>query len=158
MPGCRPIWRPPEATTTKVFDLVTFDGQAWDENSLYANLLPPDMCTMKKIPLGRLDEDMWAWSEEKNGMYSVRSAYQLLSLTNRVFEHLSKKNSWPSFDEANPLWKKLWKMSVPPKVRDFWWRVAHDFVPVRANMHKRHVENHATCLDCGARMRLSSMP
>jgi hypothetical protein len=34
---------------------------------------------VKRIPLGRRREDMWAWSAERHGMYTVRSSYHLLA-------------------------------------------------------------------------------
>ena len=46
-------------------------------------------------------------------------------------------------------WKKLWKLPIPPKVRNFWWRVIHKFVPCRGILKERHVEKIANCEDCG---------
>ena len=92
---------------------------------------------------------MWAWEGEKNGLYSVRSAYKLLAANERIAGLHNQQFACPSFDEADPVWCKIWKMAIPPKIKAFWWRVTHNFVPVRANLHRRHMEDHANCLDCG---------
>ena len=31
----------------------------------------------------------------------------------------------------------------------FWWRVSHDFIPCRENLHRRHLEPTGTCYFCG---------
>jgi hypothetical protein len=36
-----------------------------------------------------------------------------------------------SDESQNYVWKKLWRLPVPPKVRCFWWRVMKKFVPTR---------------------------
>ncbi|KAF8653152.1 hypothetical protein HU200_062598 [Digitaria exilis] len=47
-------------------------------------------------------------------------------------------------------WKRIWKLDVPPKVRVFWWRVIHEFLPAKHVLHKRHIELEAHCETCGA--------
>jgi hypothetical protein len=42
-------------------------------------------------------------------------------------------------------------MKVPPKVRVFWWRVIHNFLPTQANLHYRHMERFATYTFCGSK-------
>lgn len=42
-----------------------------------------------------------------------------------------------------------WKLEVPPKVRVFWWRVLHEFLPARHILWKRHIEPVANCEVCG---------
>lgn len=33
----------------------------------------------------------------------------------------------------------------------FWWRILHDYIPSRANLHRRHIDPISTCNTCGAR-------
>jgi hypothetical protein len=49
----------------------------------------------------------------------------------------------------DPHWLKLWRCKIPPKVRVFWWKVSHDFIPCRANLHRKHIEPIGTCELCG---------
>jgi hypothetical protein len=46
--------------------------------------------------------------------------------------------------------KILWKLEVPPKVKVFWWRVLHEFLPAKKILHKRHIERISNCDTCGA--------
>jgi hypothetical protein len=57
----------------------------------------------------------------------------------------------PSHSEASRdlRWKKLWKQKVPPKVRVFWWRVMHDFMPSRASLYRQYIDPIANCESCG---------
>lgn len=102
-----------------------------------------------RIPVGRSQDDFWAWSAEKHGQYSVRSAYRLLAAKdaqNRA--HAGPTSSISNIEES--VWKVLWKLAVPPKVRVFWWRVIHNYIPSRANLHHRHIEKLSYCEVCGA--------
>lgn len=79
-------------------------------------------------------------------MYTVKSAYKLLSENHRhaqVMDYVSSSNH-------QDYWKKVWKLKVPPKVRIFWWRVLHEFLPTQQIMHPRHIEQVPTCTECGA--------
>jgi len=61
-----------------VSDLLSVDGKNWDVEALENDLLHMDAQAVKRIPLGRGQDDFWAWSGERHGLYSVRSAYRLL--------------------------------------------------------------------------------
>lgn len=50
---------------------------------------------------------------------------------------------------SDRLWKVLWKLEIPPKVRVFWWRVLHEFLPARQILWRRHIEPVAFCEVCG---------
>ena len=47
-------------------------------------------------------------------------------------------------------WKSIWKLDVPPKVKVFWWRVIHDYLPARQVLHRRHIEPTVHCELWGA--------
>jgi len=46
-------------------------------------------------------------------------------------------------------WKKLWRTKVPPKARNFWWRVIKGFIPCHAVLKGRHIEKVGFCHECG---------
>jgi hypothetical protein len=126
-----------------VSDLLTTSGE-WNTEIIKTCFLPIDADAILRQPIGRNSQDFWAWNSEKTGVYSVRSAYKLL---------YNKKFGWnqnlaPGSSSVG-LWKMLWKLQVPPKVRVFWWRVANDFLPARQVLFKKHIEPVAFCEDCG---------
>ena len=44
---------------------------------------------------------------------------------------------------------KLWRLPIPPKVHNFWWRVINKFVPTRGVLCDRHIEKLNFCEACG---------
>ena len=66
------------------------------------------------------EHDFPIWHHSSSRLYMVKSCYDmLLSL-----------NGLPStgFSEA---WKRFWKLSLPPKVLDFVWRLSCNCFPLR---------------------------
>jgi hypothetical protein len=79
------------------------------------------------------------------GIYSVRSAYKLLY--KKKFEDTGDQA--PNSSSDGP-WKIIWRLPIPPKVKVFWWRVIHEFLPTRHILWKRHIEPVPFCEVCGA--------
>lgn len=97
------------------------------------------------MPKARGTHDFWAWSPEKCGVYSVKSAYCLMFNLRRDTNRMQLPSS--SGDNAC---KDVWKLKVPPKVRVFRWRVLHEFLPARQILWRRHIEPIAYCEVRGA--------
>jgi hypothetical protein len=150
VPSLKPIYRKKDAKAENVYDLISSDGNSWNVHALQQNLTPSDEKAVLKIPLGRLEEDLWAWSAEKHGMYTVKSAYKLLASHYRYTELAKSKVANSSCAENNPIWRKLWKLKVRPKIKSFWWRVINNYMPVQANLAKRHMKVQTVCQDCQA--------
>lgn len=71
-------------------------------------------------------------------------------MNSKADDHYRRNTAVCSNAEDNNIWSKLWKLSVPPKVRNFWWRVIKGFIPVRAILHIRHIELQSICVECGS--------
>ena len=78
-------------------------------------------------------------------MFSVRTAYHVALQMNRrgIGEH-------SRVQERKPVWNRLWKLSVPPKVWNFVWRASSDILPTRANLARRRVPIDPKCAVCGS--------
>jgi hypothetical protein len=76
----RPLYRPAEATVEKVSELITEDTHQWNIQKMDDNnFSQPDIDRIIQIPLSsRPGEDWLAWSYEKTGLYTVKSAYRML--------------------------------------------------------------------------------
>ena len=70
--------------------------------------------------------NVWAWEPERHGCYSVESAYRLLDEA-RIGEAVGLEAD----GSGSSVWGKIWKLQIPPKVKVFWWRVIHEFLPSR---------------------------
>ena len=71
-------------------------------------------------------KDVLIWPLSPSGSYSVRSAYRMLVEA----ENFALPSSSSSMS-SNKIWKKIWKLKVPNKVRHFLWRVARDSLPTK---------------------------
>uniref|UniRef100_A0A7N2LPB7 Reverse transcriptase zinc-binding domain-containing protein n=1 Tax=Quercus lobata TaxID=97700 RepID=A0A7N2LPB7_QUELO len=46
------------------------------------------------------------------------------------------------------IWKKIWKLKFPNKIRHFLWRAAKDSFPTKQNLRLRHIPIDDTCDGC----------
>ena len=80
-------------------------------------------------------EDKMIWKGEKSGKYSVKSVYRIC-VTEIADNSRMHVHGW---------WNLIWKLKVPPKIKNFLWRVCHGCYPKRARLSSRGV----SCpLDC----------
>jgi hypothetical protein len=97
-----------------VSNLMEDDGATWNQQALAQDLLPIDIQAVQRIPLGRLNEDMWVWEREKHGLYTVRSAHHALVEKQAQDKDFKSGRSSHSAGNNNHVWKKIWGMKVPP--------------------------------------------
>lgn len=141
--GFKPLIQLPDAAISRVEELIDADNGEWNMNLINANFVEPDVSVICRIPISNSAEDIWAWQPEKHGHFTVKSAYRVLvSKSRQTYQPGSSINQ-------EKVWKKMWKLEVPPKVKNFWWRIIHDFIPCRAVLKRRHMERIDFCDTCG---------
>ena len=79
-----------------------------------------------------------------DGEYSVKSGYRLLS-------SLGASDNPSSLDisHSKKIWKAIWNMKVPNRVKILLWRAGLDALPSRMNLVKRMVNCDPICPSCG---------
>ncbi|KAM6543560.1 hypothetical protein CsatB_008007 [Cannabis sativa] len=125
----------PSLHSCKVYQLMKTDVKEWDSEVLYDLFNSREAQIILQIPLNSNSiEDVWYWSKEPTGFYSVKSAYKHLQVI---------KGNW-SMDDNSNLWKNFWKIKVPPKVLHFAWRVLTDCLATRVQLQIKRVpvQNH----------------
>lgn len=120
--------------TYKSEELIDMEHGAWDEDLLAVNFLLVDMEVIFRIPLGHLTKDTWVWHLERSGEFLVRSVYKAIIVGRWQCLSSSSKGS-----EQKHL-KRIWKLQVPPKLCNFWWRVIKNFLPCKAIPKDIHIE------------------
>jgi hypothetical protein len=137
---------PTNSRLRRVADLINQNDHTWKEDIVRKNFMPHDAEEVLRIRLPSSDtEDFVSWPSEKNGVFSVRSAYRLA-----LDEKLDiQTNSSNSKDGERKLWNAIWKANVPPKVRVFVWKLATNSLAVQANRSKRLPNVLPTCTICG---------
>ncbi|XP_074298011.1 uncharacterized protein LOC141628812 [Silene latifolia] len=91
----------------RVAELMTDDGRAWNEKQLNTVLMSFEQERVRNIRLSNTTQAYsWYWSCERDGNYSVKSAYRLLDGIDLSLEETSNwaREKW--------IWKKLWKTRV----------------------------------------------
>uniref|UniRef100_A0A803PD31 Uncharacterized protein n=1 Tax=Cannabis sativa TaxID=3483 RepID=A0A803PD31_CANSA len=118
------------------------DQGFWNRDKLYHYFDDFSASSILKVPIGGLQrDDTLVWNHEASGIFSVKSAYHLANSAS-----LPPSSSNPSFFTA--WWKTLWNLNLPPKVKNFSWRVYHHILPVAINLFLRKTIPHPCCSIC----------
>ena len=117
---------------------------SWDIEILKDYFAPLEVDLILKIPLSyNYVEGKLVWPHTANGVYSVKSGYNFLakekSLPSSAFSHQ---------DDGQSVWKKLWSLSMPNKVKNFLWRASREAIPVKKNLVARKVIAEDVCDHC----------
>jgi ribonuclease HI len=54
----------------------------------------------------------------------------------------------PGSSATNPVWKIIWKLKVPSKVKKFIWRALHGILPLKSILINRHIGDSGECPIC----------
>jgi hypothetical protein len=122
-----------------VHHLLVPNKKEWDIekiNSLFPSEVVRDILSVPLLPLVR--EDKLIWSEENDGVYSVRSGYRKLMKE-------GNKGYGPNREEG---WSSIWKIHAPPKVKHLLWRICRDCLPTRVRLRSRGVQCPEECPLC----------
>jgi hypothetical protein len=83
-------------------------------------------------------------------MFSVRSSYRALISMKRAREDwLDGRSTSSRATEEEKAWTKLWKVSVPSKIRVFLWRLAKQSFPTGDVQQRRNMAPTVACSICG---------
>ena len=108
--------------------------RTWKEELIRKILLPHDVDEVLKIRLPQsTSEDFIAWYFERSGVFSVRSAYRLAVNENEANRDLGQSSTSQAGERK--IWSVLWKANVPPKIRNFGWRLATESLGVQTSRH-----------------------
>ena len=123
--------------------LIDGSTRQWNEELIGGIFASDEVAIIKKIPLGRIAlEDVLIWPHSSNGRYSCKSGYRFL----KEGAELSYKQQ-PSAPDTH-LWKNLWSLQVPNKVRNLLWHACRDAIPTKANLVRRKIIEDPLCDRC----------
>jgi hypothetical protein len=111
----------------------------WDEQLICDLLNPLDASRVLQIPINNQGfDDFISWHFTNHGRYMVRQWKHQLGP--RVAQL-----SAPGESGLNPVWKLLWKLKNPNKVKIFIWRALHGIVPLKSIIVNRHIGSSGEC-------------
>lgn len=128
-----------------VSELLDYGNSGWNL-SMLRNLFDPH--TVRNILMTPIrwfegSDRIW-WPFVKSGEYSVKSGYWHIMNQEQI------QDSGPSSSSGvlPGTWKTIWNAYVPQKIKIFLWKICHDILPVKANLHRRKVAQSNLCQIC----------
>ena len=104
---------------------------------------PVEADLIKTIPLSLCEaEDTLFWPFTNNGVYNSKSGYRFLKV-----EEQTELEDAQRMDDKH-LWRTLWSMQVPNKIKNLVWRACRNSLPTKENLVRRTIINNPVCDRC----------
>lgn len=127
----------PALNGSKVDALLIPGQNEWDEDLVKDIFVERDARLILSIPLSGTGNDLWFWNKEKMGLYTVRSAYSAMQ---GVSDNAAMHNT--------SMWKQLWNLKVPLKVKHFAWMALSKCLPTKDELVVKRVPVDILCPVC----------
>uniref|UniRef100_A0A803P3X8 Reverse transcriptase domain-containing protein n=1 Tax=Cannabis sativa TaxID=3483 RepID=A0A803P3X8_CANSA len=126
---------------TLVNTLMNGNGE-WNTEYIKEKMHEDDIPWIMGIQTNRgYGEDNLLWHYTENGDYKVASGY----IINRV-EKQGAEASNKSMERK--WWKTVWHSNLTPKMKNFVWRVCHNWIPSKSELVRRGIKMERTCSGC----------
>ena len=113
-------------------EIIDWRFKEWDRELIEARFHREDAEAILRLPLSRRHaSDLLIWLHTKNGEYSVRSGYHVAKELSRQG---SNKGESLKADSGGLVWRHLWKLHLPNKIKVFGWRACQNALPTRENL------------------------
>ena len=90
-------------------------------------------------------KDRMIWPLTRDEEYTVKNGYH--SLKNEEID-IRKNKPLGSHKVEEIVWKEVWKLLVPSKVRNFMWRASGNWLAANYNLWRRKIRYFAMCSIC----------
>ena len=128
-----------------VSTLIDLESRRWKADLIRSLFLPFEANTILNIPLSyNLPKDKIIWIGNKRGEFTVKSAYYIAL---KVVDSVEVAECL-SGDPRTPLWRKLWHLKIPAKIRIFAWKACMNALPTKLNLYKRGINTSVLCPIC----------
>ena len=131
------------STISQVSDLFLPNAQSWNVDLIDHTFMNWEAEEIKWIHVSELGQDdalVWPFTSDRE--YFVRSAYHMLVSDSVMAEQASTSSG------EQKVWKGIWCIRAPNKIRHFIWTVVKDSLPTKENLHKRHIPLDMICSLC----------
>nr|KYP43190.1 Putative ribonuclease H protein At1g65750 family [Cajanus cajan] len=108
----------------------------WDFTSLYTAIPAELIHSVQRLTVATssLELDHFAWRGDSSGCYTAASGYRFLTTCLTT--------------EGDEVWKKLWKLMLPEKVKFFLWQCFHSALPKNQVRADRRLAESGACSRC----------
>lgn len=131
----------PEANVDTLIDSLT---GWWNSHLIDLCFYPPEAQHIKSLPLCSTPQpDILIWPKENSGNYTVKSGYKAL------MESSTLESDKPVVSAAQKkIWKQIWKLKTPGKIKHFLWKSYTNSLPIRENLVRRTIFHDPICQLC----------
>lgn len=140
----KPIFLGEQQQNLMVKDLIDATTLQWDRDKVFNLFAHRTRLEILSISLqDNPNRDVLMWKENNSQTFLVKFAYQVVI---RLKEQTWIEHSTASRDQTNL--RQIWKLNVPPKVRNLVWRACSNILPTRESLQRRRVKVDAHCELC----------
>lgn len=125
----------------KVASLFLPSEKDWDSGKVQS-LLPHLHDKILSIKTSKQEgKDKRIWLKKSSGIYSTKTGYYT------ALELKRQQEGFPTIPNGTWL-SDVWKLTIPPKIKMFLWKLKHEAVPVNARLHARQIIPSPKCTFC----------
>ncbi|KAF5481399.1 hypothetical protein F2P56_002053 [Juglans regia] len=130
-----------DSTVAELIDEATC---RWKTNLVGAVFNSEEAQLICNIPLNmRNISDRLIWARNTKGIFTIKSSYFL----DYVLTKQSRGES-SNAEATDVVWRKMWKLHVPGKIKQFLWKALNDILPTRQMLRKKHIVDEDWCPMC----------
>lgn len=128
-----------------VGEIMNNAHNSWDFAKVTEAFNPQMAALVLKTPISwSCSQDGLWWPAAKSGEFSVKSGYY------EITKRSQEVNPLLSISEGIQIevWKMVWGLKIPQKLKVFLWKVSLDILPVSTNLRKKKIRIPLTCQIC----------
>lgn len=138
--------RPPDCPLLLVRDFIDQRTKSWKEGDIRRWVSKEEAESILSIPFSQSAKmDFLVWHLESKGNYSVKTGYHV-ARESHLDECKTKASS--SFQPPQAIWKFIWSINIPPKLKHFWWKTCCNFLATKENLFRRKCHSSPICSFC----------
>ncbi|RYR47166.1 hypothetical protein Ahy_A07g033110 [Arachis hypogaea] len=128
-----------QTINTEKFGLIFGSQELFPEN--IAELI-------RRTPISLINKrDHFVWPDRLDGQYSVKSGYHSAKVEKDTKKEINLSKASTS-QNLREVWKTIWRLPVPQKVKIFLWKAVHIILSVNVNLYQRRCAVKPSCSIC----------
>ena len=134
----------------RVADVMDCRKGTWDMEKLNNIFLPHEAKVILSIPISpSLPEDSLVWAWTNNRSFTVQSAYGVALQALKEGQQISDKGTNSDNSKMTNIWKSIWQLKCPNKIKHFLWRACKSILPTNHCLARRKIGTMVGCEFCG---------
>lgn len=132
------LWKLGDFSAFTVSEQMVLMCKDWDLELLQELFKERDTKEIARILLWNSNsKDHRVWHFAKHGMYMIKLGYRIAEDSSNIEEDIIEGN-----------WSELWRLKIPPKVKNFLWRAGRNGLPTRTNLLGKCINVPSLCPLC----------